>query len=175
MKVRIVVAIAVFGYSVCKFGGNLSPVAVFVWELHARRKEGTLCIFIFLCGFGYCYVWVVMMMMMLVVWCVWKQPWMYMLCLLRLCRIGDEWGDRVRGFSLKVMIVVAISVFECSVCKLGGKHSPVWSFVFVWELNARGKRGNNNRLKDGSVVEPLSRSIQCKATLDFFTKSRPLL
>jgi hypothetical protein len=31
---------------VCKFGGNLSPVAVFVCELHARRKEGALCIFI---------------------------------------------------------------------------------------------------------------------------------
>lgn len=51
LKVRIVVAIAVFGYSVCKFGGNLSLVAVFVWELHARRKEGTLCIFIFFMWF----------------------------------------------------------------------------------------------------------------------------
>ena len=69
--------------------------------------------------------------------------------------------------------------FLCSnvVCKFGGKQSPVWSFVFVWEMNARRKRGNNNRLNDGSVVEPLSRSIQCKiqATLDFFTKSPPLL
>ena len=54
LKVRIVVAIAVFGCSVCKFGGNLSLVAVFVWELHARRKEESLCIFNFLCGFGYC-------------------------------------------------------------------------------------------------------------------------
>ena len=43
--------IPVFGYSVCKFGGNLSPVAVFVCELHARRKEGALCIFIFLMWF----------------------------------------------------------------------------------------------------------------------------
>jgi hypothetical protein len=34
--------------------------------------------------------------------------------------------------------------------------------VFVSELNAQRKRGYNDRLNDGSVVEPLSVSIQCE-------------
>lgn len=38
LKVRIVVAIAVFGYSVCKFGGNLSPVTACLGT--ACTKEG---------------------------------------------------------------------------------------------------------------------------------------